>query len=31
MRAQFDTEPTLGMNAIEDLFVDTQTIRPKSS
>ncbi len=22
MRAQFDTEPTLGMNAIEDLFVD---------
>ncbi len=22
MRAQFDTEPTLGMNSIEDLFVD---------
>ncbi len=25
MRAQFDTEPTLGMNSIEDLFVDPKS------
>ncbi len=31
MRAQFDTEPTLGMASIEDMFVDPQTTRPKSS